>query len=90
MGNEDILLMWLLEVMLIVAALLQILLDRRKGTPMTPFWMLQAFFFPVLLMVALILFMKGRDHVFALVMVGLAQEILFRILRHRKNKNENH
>lgn len=87
MGNNDILLMWLLEAMLIFAAVLQLLLERRKGNPLSLFWVLQAFFFPILLLVALLLFMTGRDYVFQLVTVGLVQEIIFRILR-RKNLNK--
>ena len=89
MENNDILLMWLLEAMLIVAAVLQLLLEKRKGNPLTPFWILQAFFFPVLLLMALVLFMTGRDYVFQIVMVGLVQEILFRILRRKALSKTN-
>ena len=73
---QDFYLMCVLEVLLLVASVLQILLAEKKKQPRSLGWKLQAFVFPAMLLVGLVLYTRGRDYIFPLVMLGLVEELV--------------
>ena len=73
---QDFYLMCVLEILLLVASVLQILLAEKKKQPRSLGWKVQAFVFPAMLLVGLVLYTRGRDYIFPLVMLGLVEELV--------------
>lgn len=86
MNDFDVVLLWILAALGLLNALLRIFLAKKQGNPLSLFWTLALFVFPLLLGVALVLYQTGTaDVVFSLVMIGLLEEIICIFLR-RKNR----
>jgi hypothetical protein len=84
---DDLTLLWILVVLSFAAAGLRVQLAKKQGHPYGPLWTLQGLVFPVLLLLALGLYVTGTaDLVFQLVMVGLAEELVCLPIR-RKSQN---
>ncbi len=87
MNLSDLTLLWLLTALAFAAAILRILLARKRGQPQGLFWALQELIFPALLLLSLILWQAaGIDLVFPAVMLGLLEEIVCIFLRRRQSK----
>lgn len=83
---EDYILLWILEFLLLAASVMQILLERKRGKIMSLGWKFQCFLFPLILLIGLLLFQSGRDYIFPIVMLGLTEEIICRIIKRKKQK----
>ena len=79
--------MCVLEVLLVVASVLQILLAEKKKQPRSLGWKLQAFVFPAMLLVGLVLYTQGKDYIFPLVMLGLVEELVCWGIRRKQKKD---
>ena len=87
---QDFYLMCVLEVLLLVASVLQILLAEKKKQPRSLGWKVQAFVFPAMLLVGLVLYTQGKDYIFPLVMLGLVEELVcWGIRQKQKQEPEN-
>lgn len=87
MHDFDIALLWILAALGLLNALLRIFLAKKQGAPLSRFWTLELFVFPLLLGIALVLYQAGTaDVVFPLVMLGLLEEILCIFLRRKAQK----
>lgn len=87
MNAFDIILLWLLAALGLGNAFLRIALSKKQGAPLSRFWTCELFIFPLLIMIALVLYQTGTaDVVFPLVMLGLLEEIVCIFLRRRKRK----
>ena len=86
MDMQDFYLLCVLEVLLVAASVLQILLAEKKQQPRSLGWKLQAFVFPAMLLVGLVLYTQGRDYVFQLVMLGLVEELVCWGIRRKQGK----
>ncbi len=87
MNPSDLTLLWLLTALALAAAILRILLARKKGQPQRLFWAIQELIFPGLLLLSLVLWQAaGTDLVFPAVMLGLLEEIVCIFLRRRQSK----
>ena len=85
MNQTDVLLLWLIAILGIAAALMRMSLRKKQGKPMSLLWKVQSLVFPALVILALALYMTGTaDAVTQLILAALAQEIVFGILRRRK------
>lgn len=85
MNTFEIVLLWLLAALGLVNAFLRIALSKKQGAPLSPFWKCELFIFPLLLIIAMVLYQtKAADVVFPLVMLGLLEEIVCIFLRRRK------
>ena len=84
---QDFYLMCVLEVLLLVASVLQILLAEKKKQPRSLGWKVQAFVFPAMLLVGLVLYTRGRDYIFPLVMLGLVEELVCWGIRRKQKKD---
>ncbi len=87
MDQTDVILLWVLTALSFIAGVLRILLARKKGQPQPLLWRLQAFLFPALLLLSLLLWQTGSaDIVFPAVMLGLLEEIVCIFLRRKPQK----
>lgn len=88
MNDFDVILLWILAALGLLNALLRIFLAKKQGNPLSLFWTLELFVFPLLLGVALVLYQTGTaDVVFPLVMIGLLEEIICIFLRRKNRKS---
>ncbi len=86
----DLTLLWLLEGLLLLAAVLQLVLARKRGQTLSFGAQVQPFLFPAILLAALVLFQTGtKDVVFPAVMLGLAEELAAWLIRRRKKNSED-
>ncbi len=82
MTNNDILLLLILTVLLFVAAILKIKLDEVKKEPLSTFWKVQRFVFPVLMLSVLVLFYFGiADFVVQGIFLGIGEELVCWFIR---------
>ena len=73
----DDVLSWILGALLVLAAVLQISLARKKGEPLSLGWSIQAFIFPAIWLGALGAYYFGLgDYLFPAVMLGLVEELI--------------
>ncbi len=85
---DDIVLLWILAVLLLVAAFMRIALADKKKQPLSLGWKIQAFLFPAAIIVSAVCLQTGRDYVFAVIMLGLLEELVCFFLRKKRNKSE--
>lgn len=78
---------WLLGVLLLIAAVLQICLEKKRGQPLSLGWSIQAFVFPVIWIIALLVYEFGLgDYLFPAVMLGLVEELICWAVKRKKRK----
>lgn len=86
---DDIVLLWILEILLLLASVLQILLAKKRGQPLSPGWKIQSFAFAILLLAALVVFQTGNgDYIFPAVLLGLLEELVCWAIKRRRRKAE--
>ncbi len=83
---EDRTLLAVIVILLFVSSVLRVRLADKKGRPLSFGWRVQTFVFPVMLLLALALFMAGTDVVFQLVMLGLLEELVCWAVRRKQRK----
>lgn len=83
---EDRTLLAVIVILLFVSSVLRVRLADKKGRPLSLGWRVQTFVFPVMLLLALALFMAGTDVVFQLVMLGLLEELVCWAVRRKQRK----
>ena len=85
MDRTDGIILWALAVLAFLAAVLRLRLAKKQGNPLSGFWLVQSFVFPVILLVTAILFQTGAaDIVFPAVLIGVAEELILGTIRRRK------
>lgn len=81
----DRVLSWVLGFLLLLAAVLQILLEKKRGQPLSLGWSIQAFIFPALWIGALIVWRLGLgDYLFPAVLLGFLEELVFWFIKRKK------
>lgn len=73
----DRILSWFLAFLLLLAAVLQILLEKKRCQPLSLGWSIQAFVFPVIWIGALVIWQLGwGDYLFPAVLLGFLEELI--------------
>lgn len=87
---NDVILLWILEILLLIASALQLLLAKKRGQSLSLGWKIQSFAFAVILLAALLVFQSGHgDYIFPAVMLGLLEELICWAFKRRKSGEKN-
>ena len=87
MDTFDLVLLWVITAAAFAVVPMRVKLAEKQGSPQSLGWTVQELVFPVLLLVALILYMTGiADVVFPAVAIGLLEEIICSVIRRRNKK----
>lgn len=84
---RDEVLLLVITVLLFAAGAMRVKLAEVKKTPLSAWGKVQAFAFPAALLATVILLKTGiADLVFPVILVGIAEELVFWVLRRRNEK----
>lgn len=85
---DDLTMLYILTVLLFLAAFMKLILAQKKKEQLTVGWKVQRFIFPVLMLVVLILFQTGiKDWVIQGIFIGIIEELICWGIRKRSAKN---
>ena len=86
MDRTDGIILWVLTALAFLTVVLRVLLAKKQEKPLSVFWLVQSFVFPVILLVTSILFQTGTDIVFPAILIGVIEELILGTIRRRKQK----
>ena len=88
MDMADALMLGAMVVLGFATAVMRIRLGEKQNKPLRTFWKVQSFLFPVIILLALGLFLLGIDMLFPAVLIALAEELICGYFRRREEQKE--
>ena len=90
MDTFDLVLLFVIVFLGLLAAILRPVLAKKQGKPLSMFFQIQGFFFPAILLLAAILSLRGTaDILFWAVLLAILEEVVFNLIRKRRERRDD-